>query len=146
MALSAETGIAIIEDCSHAHGASYKGTPCGSIGQAGAWSLQGNKPVSGGEGGVLATNDIAIFERACLLGQVNRSVGVISEAAEEKLRYAHLPPMGLGVKFRAHPLAIGIASVQLKKLDELNANRRAYIQEISDGLREIPGVSAVENL
>ena len=144
MALSAETGIAIIEDCSHAHGASYKGTPCGSIGQAGAWSLQGNKPVSGGEGGVLATNDIAIFERACLLGQVNRSVGVISETAEEKLRYAHLPPMGLGVKFRAHPLAIGIASVQLKKLDELNANRRAYIQEISDGLREILGVSAVE--
>ena len=52
--------------------------------------------------------------------------------------------MGLGVKFRAHPLAIGIASVQLKKLDELNANRRAYIQEISDGLQEIQGVSPVE--
>ncbi len=144
MALSAETGIAVIEDCSHAHGASYKGTPCGSIGQVGAWSLQGNKPVSGGEGGMLATNDAAIFERACLLGQVNRSPGAISEAEKEELRYTHLPPMGLGVKFRAHPLAIGIASVQLKKLDELNASRRAYIQEISDGLREIPGVSPIE--
>jgi dTDP-4-amino-4,6-dideoxygalactose transaminase len=106
--------------------------------------LQGNKPVSGGEGGMLATNDIAVFERACLLGQVNRSPSTVSEAEEEELRYAHLPPMGLGVKFRAHPLAIGIASVQLKKLDELNANRRAYIQEISTGLREIPGVSPVE--
>jgi dTDP-4-amino-4,6-dideoxygalactose transaminase len=144
MALSAETGIAVIEDCSHAHGASYKGVPCGSIGQVGAWSLQGNKPVSGGEGGMLATNDIAVFERACLLGQVNRSPSTVSEAEEEELRYAHLPPMGLGVKFRAHPLAIGIASVQLKKLDELNANRRAYIQEISTGLCEIPGVSPVE--
>jgi dTDP-4-amino-4,6-dideoxygalactose transaminase len=106
--------------------------------------LQGNKPVSGGEGGMLATNDIAVFERACLLGQVNRSPSTVSEAEEEELRYAHLPPMGLGVKFRAHPLAIGIASVQLKKLDELNTNRRAYIQEISTGLREIPGVSPVE--
>ena len=144
MALSAETGVAVIEDCSHAHGASYKGVPCGSIGQAGAWSLQGNKSVSGGEGGMLATNDTAVFERACLLGQVNRSPGAISEAEKEELRYTHLPPMGLGVKFRAHPLAIGIASVQLKKLDKLNASRRAYIQEISDGLREIPGVSPVE--
>ena len=144
MALSAETGIAILEDCSHAHGASYKGRPCGSIGQAGAWSLQGNKPVSGGEGGMLATDDVAIFERACLLGQVNRSISAISDAEADELHYPYLPPMGLGVKFRAHPLAIGIASVQLQKLDELNANRRAYIQEISDGLREVPGVSAVE--
>ena len=144
MALSAETGIAVIEDCSHAHGASYKGIPCGSIGQAGAWSLQGNKPVSGGEGGMLATNDVSVFERACLLGQVNRFPNAISDVKEEELHYAHLLPIGLGVKFRAHPLAIGIASVQLKKLDELNTNRRAYIQEISDRLREIPGVSAVE--
>jgi len=143
MALSVETGIPVIEDCSHAHGASYKGTPCGGIGQVGAWSLQGNKPISGGEGGMLATNDVAVFERACLLGQVNRSFSVEGEAAEA-LQYTHLPPMGLGVKFRAHPLAIGIASVQLKKLDELNAGRRAYIQEISDGLREIPGVSPIE--
>ena len=81
MALSAETGIAVIEDCSHAHGATYKGAPCGSIGQAGAWSLQGNKPVSGGEGGMLATNDPTIFERACLLGQVNRPVSAIGEIA-----------------------------------------------------------------
>ena len=34
--------------------------------------------------------------------------------------------------------------MQLKKLDKLNANRRAYIQEISDGLREISGVSPIE--
>ena len=143
MALSEETGVPVIEDCSHAHGASYKGIPCGSIGQAGAWSLQGNKSISGGEGGVLATNDVAVFERACLLGQVNRSPNV-EGAAAAALQYTHLPPMGLGVKFRAHPLAIGIASVQLKKLDALNANRRAYIQEISAGLQEIPGVSPVE--
>ena len=144
MALSKETGVPVIEDCSHAHGAAYKGMPCGSIGQVGAWSLQGNKSVSAGEGGMLATNDVAIFERACLLGQVNRSPDIVGETAA--VRYAHLPPIGLGVKFRAHPLAIGIASVQLKKLDKCNAGRRAYIEEISDGLREIPGVSPIETL
>ncbi len=146
MALSEETGVPVIEDCSHAHGASYKGVPCGSIGHVGAWSLQGSKSVSAGEGGMLATNDVTVFERACLLGQVNRVPGSIGDAALEgaALRYKHLPPMGLGVKFRAHPLAIGIASVQMKKLDALNAGRRAYIQEIRNGLEDIAGVQAVE--
>ena len=146
MALSDETGVPVIEDCSHAHGASYKGKPCGSIGHVGAWSLQGSKAISAGEGGVLATNDITVFERACLLGQVNRGINSIGDPVLDPsaLSYAHLPPMGLGVKYRAHPLAIGIASVQLQKLDELNANRTAYIQEIIDGLQDIPGACAVE--
>ncbi len=139
MALSEETGVPVIEDCSHAHGATYKGTPCGSIAHAGAWSLQGSKSVSAGEGGMLATNSAALFERACLLGQVNRTVDIDAEHRN----YAYLPMMGLGVKFRAHPLAIGIASVQMQKLDALNAGRRAYIDEISNGLREVPGVHSV---
>ena len=145
MALSGETGVPIIEDCSHAHGASYKGKPCGSIGQVGAWSLQGSKALSAGEGGMLATNDITVFERACLLGQVNRMINSIGDPVLDpsELSYAQLPPMGLGVKYRAHPLAIGIASVQLQKLDELNANRRAYIEEITNGLKDIPGVCPI---
>ncbi len=146
MALSAETGVPVIEDCSHAHGASYKGKPCGSIGHVGAWSLQGSKAVSAGEGGVLATDDITVFERACLLGQVNRAINSIGDPVLDpsELSYPHLPPMGLGVKYRAHPLSIGIASVQLQKLDELNRNRRAYVQEIIDGIEDIPGVCAVK--
>lgn len=145
MTLSAETGVPVVEDCSHAHGASYKGKPCGSIGQAGAWSLQGSKAVSAGEGGMLATNDMSVFERACLLGQVNRVINTIGDSVLDPstLSYPHLPPMGLGVKYRAHPLAIGIASVQLQKLDELNANRRAYIEEIGKGLQDIAGVSSI---
>lgn len=145
MALSNDTGVPIIEDCSHAHGACYRGKPVGSIGQAGAWSLQGNKALSAGEGGVLATNDITVFERACLLGQVNRAINRVGdpELDPSALKYPHLPPMGLGVKYRAHPLAIGIATVQLDKLDELNENRCAYIQEITDGLDDIAGVCPI---
>lgn len=146
MTLSDETNIPIIEDCSHAHGASYKGKPCGSIGHVGAWSLQGSKAVSAGEGGILTTNDIEVFERACLLGQVNRSIESIGEPNLDTaaLNYPHLPPMGLGVKYRAHPLAIGIASIQLQKLDELNANRRAYVEKITNGLQDIKGVYPIQ--
>ena len=139
MAISRETGIPVIEDCSHAHGATYKGQWVGSYGQVACWSLQGSKPVSAGEAGILATNDSEVFDRACLVGQVNRIAGV--DLAQEKYRY--LQPLGLGMKFRAHPLGVGIASVQLGKLDELNARRGRYFEQVEAGLAEIPGLEPI---
>jgi len=109
---------------------------CGAIGIAGCWSLQGSKPISAGEGGVLATDDQELFERACLVGQVNRVAGIDLVGA----KYAELQPLGLGMKFRAHPLGIGIARVQLARLPELNRRRRAYVEEVEAGLAEIPGL------
>jgi len=140
MDISRETGIPVIEDCSHAHGATYKGRPCGSIGHVGCWSLQGSKPVSAGEGGVIATNDTEVFERACLIGQVNRVMGM--DLVTEK--YAKYQPLGTGMKFRANPVGIGIAQVQLRKLTELNAKRGKYIEEVEAGLMEIPGVKPIK--
>ena len=140
MKISDETGIPVIEDCSHAHGASYKGQPVGSFGQVACWSLQGSKPASAGEGGVIVTNDTEIFERACLIGQVNRIRGL--DLVTEK--YAEFQPLGLGMKFRAHPLGIGIAQVQLRKLNELNARRAKYIEAVEAGLAELPGLQPVK--
>jgi dTDP-4-amino-4,6-dideoxygalactose transaminase len=140
MAISRETGVPVIEDCSHAHGATYKGRPVGSVGQIGAWSLQGSKPVSAGEGGVIATNDVDVFERACLVGQCNRIKGV--DLVTD--RYAALQPLALGMKFRAHPLGIGIAQVQLRKLPELNAGRTAWVEAIEAGLADVPGLHPVQ--
>jgi perosamine synthetase len=139
MQISRETGIVVIEDCSHAHGATYREQSVGSIGAVGCWSLQGSKPISAGEGGMLATNDPEIFDRACLAGQVNRIAGV--DLAQEKYRY--LQPLGLGMKFRAHPLAIGIASIQFGKLAALNARRGQYIAEVEAGLAKVPGLKPI---
>ena len=139
MAISKETGIPILEDCSHAHGARYDGKIVGSIGKVGVWSLQGSKAVSAGEGGVLATNDAEVFERACLSGQVNRMGGL--DLATPK--YAHLQPLGLGMKFRAHPLGIGIANVQFEKLPMLNERRKRYVESVEARIKEIPGLKSV---
>ena len=135
MAVADEFNIPVLEDCSHAHGARYKGRMCGAIGHVGAWSLQGSKAVSAGEGGMLATGDVDVFERACLVGQVNRIAGIDLVGA----KYAELQPLGLGMKFRAHPLGIGIATAQLRKLPELNVHRAAYVAEVEAALKEIPG-------
>jgi dTDP-4-amino-4,6-dideoxygalactose transaminase len=140
MEISRRTGIPVIEDCSHAHGATYKGRVVGGIGHVGCWSLQGSKPVSAGEGGVLVTNDTEVFERACLAGQVNRIKGV--DLVTE--RYADLQPLGLGMKFRSHPVGIGIATVQFRKLDELNSKRRKYVEEVEERIKGAPGVRPVK--
>lgn len=139
MEISRETGVPVVEDCSHAHGATWGGRLVGSIGHVGAWSLQGSKALSAGEGGMLATNDPEIFERACLAGQVNRMGGI--DLVTEK--YNYLQPLGLGMKFRAHPLGIGIASVQFKKLPELNRRRKEYVEQVESRLNDLPGLSPV---
>jgi dTDP-4-amino-4,6-dideoxygalactose transaminase len=138
--ISDQTGIPIIEDCSHAHGAQYRGRHVGTLGTVGCWSLQGSKTVSAGEGGVIATDDINVFERACILGQVNRLGGV--DLATE--RYQELQPFGIGMKTRSHPLGIGIATVQLNKLDGLNERRGSFIQAVEAGLADVPGIKPVK--
>jgi dTDP-4-amino-4,6-dideoxygalactose transaminase len=139
MSISRETGVPILEDCSHAHGATFDGKIVGSIGHVGAWSMQGSKAVSGGECGVIATDDDEIFDRACMIGQVNRVAGLdlVGET------YQKYQPLGLGVKFRAHPLGVGIANVQMDKLAKLNAGRRKYLAAVEAGLRDIPGLKPV---
>jgi len=139
MAVSRETGVPVIEDCSHAHGATYKGRPVGSIGHASAWSLQGSKPVSAGEGGVVATNDPEVFDRMAMIGQVNRVAGLDLQTP----KYRRHQPLGTGMKFRAHPLGIGMAKVQLAKLDELNKRRTGYVEEVEAGLADVPGLRPV---
>jgi len=139
MKISEETGIPVIEDCSHAHGAEYRGRPVGSIGHVGCWSLQGSKPISAGEGGVIATRDPEVFDRACLVGQVNRIKGMDLVTN----RYEHLQPLGTGMKFRAHPLGMGVASVQLNKLPGLNLKRATFVEEMEAGMAEIPGLRPI---
>lgn len=54
----------VLEDCAQAWGARYKGKHVGSMGQMGAFSLQINKIITTGDGGLISTNDPELFERA----------------------------------------------------------------------------------
>jgi perosamine synthetase len=65
-ALCRDRGIALIEDCAHAHGATWNGRRAGSWGDAGIYSLYATKTISTGEGGVLVSRDpeLLAFARA----------------------------------------------------------------------------------
>lgn len=131
--------LAIIEDCSHAHGASINGKLVGTFGDIGCFSLQGNKPISAGEGGIAVTNSQRLFDRMRLFGHFGRSsdafVGTKYEIASET---------GLGYKRRANPLGICLAAVDLLYIDRKN-KRKAYsskrLDEIVDRLDSLHRVS-----
>ena len=99
-----------VEDCSHAHFAEYKGKYVGSFGDVACWSLQGNKLLTGGEGGILLTDNQDIFERAVLLGH---NLKRPSKSVENEY-YEELKRTGYGLKLRIHPLAAIIVLHQLK--------------------------------
>ncbi len=57
MAVAREHDLAVIEDAAHAHGASYRGRPAGSLGHMASFSFQSSKNLTAGEGGIITTND-----------------------------------------------------------------------------------------
>ena len=64
MEIAATHGLAVIEDCAHAHGQQWKGRGAGCIGDFGSFSHQSSKILTSGEGGTLLTNDEALARRA----------------------------------------------------------------------------------
>lgn len=139
MEIAEEHGLIVIEDASHAHGATYKGRPVGSIGHIGCFSLQGQKAVSGGEAGIVTTDDPVMLDHMLLLAQFGRVL-----QGEGSRTFDHLGDMSLGAKYRAHPYAVALALANLRRLPELNRKRTHNYAVLNDALRGIPGVETIE--
>ena len=136
--------LVVLEDASHAHGARYHGRPVGTLGDAAVFSMQTNKLCPAGEGGMLVTNDAAIWEKALRLGHFER-LGALESSNR---RFAGT---GFGLKLRMSPLNAALARAQLARLDERNRRRGEnidYLAERLEGLglytfRAPPGIERV---
>lgn len=128
-------GLLLFEDCSHAHGARIAGQLVGTFGDGAAWSLQGQKIITGGEGGIMLTRNSWLIDGATLLGQYNKR-------AKQQLGKSHrLEPYaltGMGLKLRAHPFAIAMAMEQFAHLDTWLAQKRKNAAAMSEALSEFP--------
>lgn len=104
-------GLAVVEDCSHAHGATSNGIPVGSIADASAFSLGARKLASGGSGGMLLTPHASVYERALILGQPSgRAARQVGPAL------APYAMAGLGLNLRGTPTAAVLAHDHLDRL------------------------------
>jgi dTDP-4-amino-4,6-dideoxygalactose transaminase len=123
-AVAERHGLRIVEDASHAHGASWRGRPCGSLGDVSVFSLQGDKLAPAGEGGVLLCDDERLYERAVCLGDITRIIELEGPAR----RFA---ATSFGIKTRMAPLSAAVGRVQLRHLAERNARRAANLEYLS---------------
>ncbi len=120
----------ILEDASHAHGATYHGKPIGSFGDVSVFSMQGNKLCPSGEGGVLLCDDKEIFESALRIGHYERLLGL-----ESKNKY--FAATGFGFKFRIAPISAALALSQLSRMDERNERRNKNCVYLSKKLQAL---------
>jgi perosamine synthetase len=114
-AFCAETGIFLIEDCAHAHGASWNGRKPGSWGDAGVYSLYATKTISTGEGGVLVSRNRELLEFA----RTYRNYGKPSHEVE-------------GLNYRMSEFAAALGIVQVERLDEIVAWKNAVARSLLD--------------
>jgi dTDP-4-amino-4,6-dideoxygalactose transaminase len=130
----------LVEDCSHAHGATYKGKAVGAWGDVGCFSLQGGKAVSAGEGGVAVCNRRDLYGNMLALGHPIRA------GAELKADGIDLGNVHLGPKYRPHLLGVLLALSGLARLDDLNRLRRRNWQILCEELSGCAQVRLVETL
>ncbi|GAA4463370.1 DegT/DnrJ/EryC1/StrS aminotransferase family protein [Phytohabitans houttuyneae] len=132
-------GLPLVEDCSHAHGATYQGRKVGSHADIAVFSIGGHKAISGGLGGVLLTDDADLYARACLFANFrHRTDLTIADPA-----YAPFLDTGLGGNFRISPIAALLALEHLRGLDTMVARRQANMGALIGAIAALPGVRAV---
>lgn len=116
MAIAKRHDLLVLEDSCQAAGASYKGKKTGSIGNMGAFSLNIFKTINSGDGGLVATNDRALYESAFGVhdqGHKPMRFGVEVGARNQ-----------LGLNFRMNEITAAVALAQLGKIDRIIDNLR----------------------
>lgn len=137
-AIADRRGLLLLEDTSHAFSAHVQGKPVGSWGDAAAMSLQGQKPLTGGEGGVVITSSNELFYRAVAHGHYN--VRCKQEIPQDH-PLAEYAVTGMGLKLRIHPVSAAIVEQQLSIYDEIQLGRQACAARMVQALSELPGLT-----
>jgi dTDP-4-amino-4,6-dideoxygalactose transaminase len=121
-------GLAVIEDCAHAHGQQWKGQGAGCIGNFGSFSHQSSKILTAGEGGTLLTNDEALARRAHSLIDCGRA----KDPNEKDFTF--------GANYRLGELNAALLVVAMEKFPQQQQTRAVTGKLFESMAAEIPGV------
>lgn len=138
--LSKQTGIAIIEDCSQAHGAEWRGKKVGSFGNLGVFSLQQTKPLTCGEGGIVTCGSSDVYRRLQQYRSNGRAYTADPEAGQMEL--VELGEV-YGSNHAMSEIHASIALAQLELLDKQSVIRENNASYLTRALEKIPGVNTV---
>ena len=126
--IAAKHNLILLEDCCEALGASVDGRPAGSFGEAGVFAFYPNKQITTGEGGMIVTDREDVRDLCMSMRNQGR-------ATEAWLAHARL-----GYNYRMSDVAAAIGVVQMQRLDELLAGRKAAADLYDQALGDIDGL------
>lgn len=135
MTLANQHNLYVIEDCAQAHGAKYKGRSVGSIGHIGAWSFCQDKIMStGGEGGMLTTNDENLWRTAWAFKDHGKSYEAVYEKEHPPgYRWLH---ESFGTNWRLTEMQSAIGRIQLTLMPDWFAKRNNNAQRIYEACNQ----------
>lgn len=116
----------IIEDAAEALGATYKGRPCGQLGNYNAISFNGNKIITGSSGGMFLTDNLEM---------ANKVRKWSTQSRESAPWYQHEE---LGYNYRMSNVIAGVVRGQYKYLDEHISQKKAIYERYKEGLKDLP--------
>ncbi len=142
IAISKQKNIKLIEDCAQAHGAVYKGRTVGSIGDIGTWSFCQDKIITtGGEGGMVTTNDKELWEKIWSKKDHGKVVpGSPGKTSASGFKWQ----VGIfGTNYRMTEMQAAIGIIQLRKLEEWLQRRNDIAAMIKNILGPFSGPSGI---
>jgi dTDP-4-amino-4,6-dideoxygalactose transaminase len=138
LALASEHCLKVIEDCAQAHGATDRGRPVGSLGDAGAFSFCQDKIIStAGEGGMVTLNSESAWESAWAYKDHGKSYNAVHSASGPGFKWVHET---FGTNWRLTEIQSAIGRLQLKKLPEWLNKRRENAALLTECFNQLPGL------
>lgn len=132
LAIAKKYNLKVIEDACQAYGATYKGKKTGLWGDCAAFSMNQNKSLSSGEGGLFVTDNFEILQKAQSLW----SFGETATPSQKRDYHAH----SMGWMYRNNDLTAAFGRAQLTKLDGYLRRQTDSAQILTEKLAGIPGL------
>jgi dTDP-4-amino-4,6-dideoxygalactose transaminase len=142
-ALCEPRGITVVEDAACAVGSEYHGRPVGAGADLAAFSFHPRKLLTTGEGGMLVTPDRSVADRLRRLREHGMDISAAARHASRQPVIEHYTELGFNFRMTDIQAAIGI--VQLRKLGQLIARRRALAHRYQRLLKDVPGIRTIRD-
>lgn len=138
-AICKKHGLILIQDAAHALGTRYKGKPIGSLGDMTCFSSHPVKTVTSGEGGIVTTNDEALYQRLLLARShgITRDRTQMTNPSDDPWYYEMI---SLGYNYRLTDIQAALLSSQLDKLPVFSRRRKEIVARYNEAFQEIDGV------
>lgn len=130
MAIAKKHNLVVLEDAAEAMGSEYYGKKAGSIADAGVFSFHGTKTMTTGEGGILVTNNEAVYEKAKILNDHGRN----AKDPENKIFWMR----DYGYKYKMSNLQAALGCAQICRIEELIIKKREIFNWYKELLKDVP--------